>query len=47
MRTGRTHGTTHGIESIAAVLGADEVGEQVVVQGVATSGDHVVDVASD
>ncbi len=42
--SGDEHAQLFGVESITVVLGTNEVGEQVVGQGVATSGDHVVDV---
>ena len=40
----REHPQFGGIEAVPVVLGADQVGEQVIGQGVPAMGDHVVDV---
>ena len=38
------HAQFFGIESIPVILGADQVGEQIIGQAVPATGDHVVDV---
>ena len=40
----RQHAQLVGVEAVAFVLGPDQVGQQIVGQGVPPAGDHVVDV---